>query len=115
MTREELFAELAKLRAEVDRLSAAARSEAGETAEVRHGSDWSEARELIVEGIEQPAALVRTKGQSVELTLISERRAGFLNYVAENGEQVIYAMMRAFEGEDDVREMIGHDVSDDTQ
>lgn len=63
MAREELVAEITMLCAEIDRLTAAGRSEAGTAAALHHGSGWSEAQELFVDGIEQPAALIRTKGQ----------------------------------------------------
>ena len=65
----------------------------------------SVAQSIFAPGVEQPVGFIKRVGDRVELTLFGEREAGFLDYVAANGDEVVNQLMRSFGREHDVQKM----------
>jgi hypothetical protein len=63
-------------------------------------------RLLSVNGFAEPAARLRLTAEGVELTFLAERRAGFLGWLSADAAGHVYRLMRAYEREADVHEMI---------
>jgi len=64
-----------------------------------------EVRDIYVDGVEGPVARTRRTSEGLELIIIGERKAGFLAYAAEHGQEIVHQMMRHYEREQDINDM----------